>query len=111
MNEDFDNSIKAILQDSVDAVKSTHGGHLPSDDLILALCTRIHLAQKCLATEIARLNWMAQSYDEVGTENEEQHLAGYLMFERVFAKARKQGLSNPEAMRLAIDAGIGQPNK
>lgn len=45
MNQEFDKSIQAILQEAIDTVKSVHGGTLPADALILALCTRIYLAR------------------------------------------------------------------
>lgn len=71
-----------------------------------ALRAEIESMTTALALETARLNWLAKSYDDLGNLTPEQEAASYGIYERVFNKARKQGLSNGEAVRLAVDAAI-----
>ena len=63
-----------------------------------------------LDREMARLNWMAQSYDDAGNLTPEQEARSQRTFERSFALLRKQGASNAVAVRAAIDDAMREAN-
>lgn len=80
----------------------------------LSLMRTLHASEKqakiergeMLIEEQRRLDWMAQSYDDAGNLTPEQEARMQGTFERVFARLRKEGRSNKEAVRLAIDAAL-----